>query len=92
VIEVAATLTRRRAEANPDQITPKALANFSPGVAPWVNESRDDTSNPEGVGHDGHDRFQICTAVANAFSVPSLLTNSYPRVLPWAGISQRLRR
>ena len=68
-------------------ITPKAFANFSPGLERSDNPGRTSTLslNPERVRQP-----------PNPFRVASRFENYVPRVLamlePWAQISERLRR
>jgi hypothetical protein len=65
--------------------TPKAFANFSPGLelATTLGHTRDKEFNAESVG-------QI--VLANAFSVGSVSSLNPGLKQPWATFSERLRR
>jgi hypothetical protein len=69
-------------------LTPKAFANFSPGLEqPW-EQKKEAGLTPKVLAN-------ITTELANAFSV-ALNVFNIPRVVarsnPWAEISERLRR
>ena len=75
-----------RHQLNLRRNTPKALANFNPGLLqPWEKNVTMINLNPERVGAYMLNAFSVCSRLR-------FVTQGCRKLQPWAEISQRLRR